>query len=66
LKQKAYFYRPSSLREDVVQRTVSDVVDKLFAGSAGSLVMTLVESKQLSTEELARLRAMLDEAGDDE
>jgi len=65
LKQKAYFYRPSSLRDDVVKQTVGDVVDKLFAGSTGSLVMTLVETKQLSTEELARLRAMLDEADDE-
>jgi BlaI family transcriptional regulator, penicillinase repressor len=65
LKQKAYFYRPSSLRDDVVKQTVGDMVDKLFAGSAGSLVMTLVETKQLSTDELARLRAMLDEAGDE-
>ena len=65
LKQKAYFYRPCISRGDVVKQTVSDVVDKLFAGSAGNLVMTLLETKQLSGEELARLRAMLDEADDE-
>ena len=65
LKQKAYFYRPSITRGDVVKQTVGDVVDRLFSGSAGNLVMTLVETKQLSGEDLARLREMLDEAGDE-
>jgi len=65
LKQKAYFYRPSISRGDVVKQTVGDVVDRLFSGSAGNLVMTLVETKQLSGEDLARLREMLDEAGDE-
>lgn len=62
LEQKAYFYRPSTLRRDVVKQTVSDVVDRLFSGSASSLVMSLVETKQLTGEELARVRALLDEA----
>ena len=65
LKQKAYFYRPSISRGDVVRQTVTDVVDKLFAGSAGSLVMNLVETKQLSEDDLARLRRMLEEADDE-
>ena len=65
LKQKAYFYRPSLSRGDVMKQTVSDVVDRLFAGSASSLVMTLVETKQLTGDDLARLRAMLDEADDE-
>jgi BlaI family transcriptional regulator, penicillinase repressor len=65
LRQKAYFYRPSISRGDVVKQTVSDVVDKLFSGSASNLVMTLVETKQLSGDDLARLRRMLEEADDE-
>lgn len=62
LKEKAYFYRPKVSRADIVEQTVGDVVDRLFAGSASSLVMSLVETKQLTRDELARLRAMLVEA----
>lgn len=62
LKQKAYFYRPSISRRDAAKHAVADVVDRLFSGSATNLVMSLVETKQLSGDELARLRDLLDEA----
>ena len=48
LKQKAYFYRPSISRRDAAKQAVADVVDRLFSGSASNLVMSLVETKQLS------------------
>jgi predicted transcriptional regulator len=62
LEQKAYFYRPSISRKDAAKHAVADVVDRLFSGSASNLVMSLVETKQLSGDELARLRDLLDEA----
>lgn len=62
LKQKAYFYRPKVSRRDVVRQTIGDVVDRLFAGSASSLVMSLVETKQLTKDDVARLRELLSEA----
>ncbi len=65
LKQKAYFYRPSLSRADVVKQTMTDVLDKLFSGSASNMMMTLLKTKQLSPDDLARLRAMLDEADDE-
>jgi len=65
LKLKAYFYRPAVSRGDVVKQTVGDVVDRLFAGSASSLVMSLVETKQLTADDLARVRAMIEEAEDE-
>jgi predicted transcriptional regulator len=65
LRQKAYFYRPKVSKRDIVRQTVGDVVDRLFAGSAGSLVMSLVETKQLTKDDLARLREMLGEAEDE-
>jgi len=63
LKAKAYFYRPSTSRSDVVKQTMHDVVDKLFEGSATNLVMSLVETKQIS---LAQLDALRDLIGDDD
>ena len=65
LKQKAYFYRPALSRADVVKQTMTDVLDRLFSGSASSMMMTLLKTKQLSQDELARVRAMLDEADDE-
>src|SRR5947209_14330265 len=44
LKDRAYFYKPSVSRRQVVSQTVNDVVDRLFGGSAENLVMSLVET----------------------
>ena len=60
LKQKAYVYRPATSHRDVVKQTVGDVVDSLFGGSATSLVMSLVETKQLKREDVDRLRELLE------
>ena len=55
LKDRAYFYRPAVTQAQVVRQTVSDVVDRLFGGSAEDLVMSLVETRQLTPEQFARL-----------
>ena len=61
LRDRAYFYKPSVTRSQVVSQTVSDMVDRLFGGSAESLVMSLVETKHLTAEKLARLNRLLEE-----
>ena len=61
LRDRAYFYKPSVTRSQVVSQTVSDMVDRLFGGSAESLVMSLVETKHLTAEKLARLNQLLEE-----
>ena len=68
LRDRAYFYKPSVTRSQVVSQTVSDMVERLFGGSAESLVMSLVETKHLTAERLARLNQLLEEfreEGDD-
>lgn len=55
LKERAYFYRPAVTQGQVVRQTVSDLVDRLFGGSAEDLVMSLVETRQITPEQLARL-----------
>ena len=62
LKNRAYFYKPAVSRKQVVGKHVKDVVDRLFGGSAESLVMSLVETKHLTPEKLARLQKLIDEA----
>ena len=59
LKDRAYFYKPVVSRDQVVSHTVSDMVDRLFGGSAESLVMSLVETKHLTPEKLDRLNKLL-------
>ena len=59
LKDRAYFYKPVVSRDQVVSHTVSDLVDRLFGGSAESLVMSLVETKHLTPEKLDRLNKLL-------
>ena len=59
LKDRAYYYRPAVKRDQVAGSAAKDLIDRLFGGSAESLVMSLVESRQLTPEKLARLQRML-------
>ena len=62
LKDRAYFYKPVVSRGQVVSHTINDVVERLFGGSAESLVMSLVETKHLTAEKLARLHKLVAES----
>ena len=66
LKDKAYIYKPAVSRKQVVGKHVKDVVDRLFGGSAESLVMSLLETKHLTPEKLARLQELVKEEETDE
>jgi len=65
LKDRAYFYKPAVSRKQVVSKQITDVVDRLFGGSAESLVMSLVETKHLTPAKLARLQKLLEEFRED-
>src|SRR5919202_6432663 len=62
LKDRAYFYKPVVSRRQVVSQTINDMVERLFGGSAESLVMSLVETRHLNAEKLARLQQLLAES----
>ena len=61
LKDRAYVYKAVVSRSQVVGQHMSDIVDRLFGGSAESLVMSLVEMKHLTPKKLARLQKLLEE-----
>ena len=61
LKDRAYFYRPAVSRSHVTRKQITDIVDRLFGGSAESLVMSLVETKHLTPEKLAKLQELVEE-----
>jgi predicted transcriptional regulator len=60
LKEKAYFYRPAVSRREVIGKTVSDLIDRMFGGSAEGLVMSLVETRHLTPEKLAHLQELIE------
>jgi BlaI family penicillinase repressor len=65
LKDRAYFYKPAVSRRQVARQHLGDVVDRLFGGSAESLVMSLLESRHLTPEKLARLNKLVEENKED-
>jgi len=63
LKDRAYFYKPAVSRSHVTTQHITDIVDRLFGGSAESLVMSLVETKHLTPKKLAQLQKLLEDGG---
>jgi len=63
LKDRAYFYKPAVSRSHVTTQHITDIVDRLFGGSAESLVMSLVETKHLTRKKLGQLQKLLEDEG---
>jgi predicted transcriptional regulator len=62
LKGRAYVYQPAVRRLDAVAQTVSDLIDRMFGGSAEELVMGLLETNQLTPERLKELQKKVEES----
>jgi len=60
LKDRAYLYRPVLSRQKAVTQAVGDMLDRFFGGSADSLVLNLVETRQLTPEKLAQIQKLLE------
>jgi BlaI family penicillinase repressor len=58
---RAFLYEPAVSRVQAASQAVGDLVQRMFDGSPESLVLSLVEARQLTPETLARLSAMLEE-----
>ena len=59
LKDRAYLYRPAVSRQRVMRLAIGDLVDRLFGGSAESLVMSMIETRHLTPAKLAELNRMV-------
>lgn len=59
LVDRSYRYRAAVSREKALGSSMRDIVKRMFGGSAEALVMSLVESKQLTPETLSRLNDMV-------
>jgi BlaI family penicillinase repressor len=59
LKDRAYLYKPVLSRQKAVSQAVGDMLDRFFGGSADSLVLSLVETRHLTPEKLARIQKLV-------
>ena len=59
LKDRAYLYKPVLSRQKAVSQAVGDMLDRFFGGSADSLVLSLVETRHLTPEKLARIQELV-------
>jgi BlaI family penicillinase repressor len=60
-KQRAHIYEAARPREWTQKQLAGDILQRAFNGSARSLLMGALSSKKASKQELADLRALLDE-----
>ena len=59
---RAYRYRPAVSRERASGSALSDLVTRMFGGSSEALLLAMVDTRQISAEELARVAQKLADA----
>jgi predicted transcriptional regulator len=59
---RAYRYHPVVAAEEAGGAALRRVLDKIFLGSAESLLAHLVDERELTPAEIARMQRLLDEA----
>jgi BlaI family transcriptional regulator, penicillinase repressor len=59
LQDRAHLYRPAKPKHQVVGAMVRDFVDRVFNGSAGPLVLHLLEDDHLSESDLKDITRMM-------
>ena len=57
--EKAYVYEPVKPKDEVLGSMVTDFVSRVFDGAAKPLLLHLLESRQLSPEELEEIRRLV-------
>ena len=58
---RSHVYEPAAGEEQTQRRLVTDMLDRLCNGSARKLVLHALSARKASAEEIAEIRAMLDE-----
>ena len=59
--QRSHVYQPRVPAEKTQRQLVAELLERAFEGSARNLVMQALSAKKVSPEELAQIRALLDE-----
>jgi BlaI family penicillinase repressor len=58
-EDRAYIYRPSKPKKQVIQGMVREFVDRVFNGSAEPLLVHLIEDRKLTNKDLEELARMI-------
>ncbi len=61
----AHVFRPTVSRDGLLTQRLTRLVDDVCEGTAAPVVQALVRGKQLSTDDIAQLRRLLDELEDE-
>jgi predicted transcriptional regulator len=57
---RSHVYKAASSEDKMQKQLVTDLLDKVFAGSAAKLVLHALDAGKASPEELAEIRKLLD------
>ena len=63
---RAYLYRPCVARTDVTGRMLGDMVDRVFDGSAATVMLNLLENADIDQDELTQLRDLINRKAQEE
>ena len=58
VRGKAFVYGPAAKKEDVIKRTISDLVERLFGGNPVPLMQHLAQHSGISDEDIERLKEL--------
>jgi BlaI family transcriptional regulator, penicillinase repressor len=57
---RAFVYRPLVSCESASRSTLREMANRFFDGSVKSMVLSMIKTRQITTDELAELRAAID------
>ncbi|HEX4797018.1 MAG TPA: BlaI/MecI/CopY family transcriptional regulator [Humisphaera sp.] len=60
-KRRTHVYRARLPREQTQKNLVADLLDRVFGGSAAALVVQALAAKRADAQELAQIRALIEE-----
>lgn len=63
---RAYVYEPAHARTQVISGMVQEFVDRVFDGAARPLVLSLLQERKLSREDLEEISRLIDEEAEEE
>jgi BlaI family transcriptional regulator, penicillinase repressor len=58
---RAYLYKPTRPRHQVIGSMVRDFVDRVFDGASGALLVHLAKDRKLSRDERQEIRRLIEE-----
>jgi BlaI family penicillinase repressor len=58
---RTFVFKPAVDRQSIMRSTTRDLIERIFGGSPAGLVAYLLKEERISTQEIQRLRQLIDE-----